>query len=165
MLVLILTLDVNRAIETNVFLSSANASINLKINADAPCEWALNRLLKNSFFSIFWPSKRVTLLNDVCCQPKVTVWSAVSLWQHEVDSSQTFEFCAQLKTWKVVIFDTNFLCIKNKVKRFYYPGKSDPFLSASAKEIKLIKPHLFLSIDIKSLSLCHEKVNFFVIVK
>ena len=35
---LLLALGMNDAIETNVFLSSANASVNAKLNADDRCE-------------------------------------------------------------------------------------------------------------------------------
>ena len=42
MLMLMLTRGVNGTIETNVFLSSINANVIGKVNADTRCEWAVN---------------------------------------------------------------------------------------------------------------------------
>ena len=45
-LVLVLTLrlmiGVNDATDTNVFFSSINASINVRVNAEVQCKWSLN---------------------------------------------------------------------------------------------------------------------------
>ena len=42
---LLLAIGMNDAIDTNVFLSSANASVNAKLNADDRCELALTSIL------------------------------------------------------------------------------------------------------------------------
>ena len=47
LLMLVLTLDVNGAIETNIFLLSVNARVNVRVNADAWRKWALRNEILN----------------------------------------------------------------------------------------------------------------------
>ena len=46
---LVLTLGVNGAIETNVFVSSLNPSVYARVNPDARCEWAFISLVAQRY--------------------------------------------------------------------------------------------------------------------